>query len=119
MKAQTFTSLLFVLVALMSAGCNLSRATPTPTLTPTSAFPTPIVDPNATPNVIINAEGVSCVIPPGWLRYVVESGDTMSLLAQQTGATTTQIADGNCLSDIHQLFVEQEIYLPRLPVLGS
>jgi hypothetical protein len=120
-RKLNLTPFWLLLAAVMLIGCNLSRALPTPTPAPTSAFPTPIVDPAATPIIVEGPDGQPCVVPAGWIRYVVETGDTMSLLAEQTGSTVNQLANGNCFgeNDVHNLFTDQVIYLPRQPVLGQ
>jgi len=103
-----------VLVVLL--GCNVTRAVPTPLPTLT---PLPPVD--QPPVVVVTQEVVNpnCpATPPGWIPYTVEPGDSMGLLADQTDSTIEELVAGNCLDNPDQIFVGQELYLPRQPVVS-
>ncbi len=100
------------LTATSSATPTLT-ATATHTMTPThtataSATPTATaVPPTSTP--ALSASG--CPIPPGWLPYAVQSGDTLFSLARGSGSTVSALQSGNCLAD-ETIFAAQELYLP-------
>jgi LysM repeat protein len=61
------------------------------------------------------ATAVACGrIPPGWVAYRVRFGDTLMILARQTGATVAEIMTANCLSDT-VIYSGTRLYLPILP----
>lgn len=105
---------------LVLAACNLSNVPPTPTVAPIpSATVAPIqVFPtlDATPLSNTMPNGQSCLIPPGWIPYTIEPGDSITLLAAQTDSTVEEIVAGNCLANPDQISVDQLIYLPRQPI---
>lgn len=114
-------------IALALAACNLSTVPPTPTVAPATATPfffpspTPLLDPGGTsPTITSLPEGANpnCPIPPGWITYTVEPGDSMGLLAQQTNSTIAELTQANCLDNADQIFVGQVLYLPRRPVVS-
>jgi LysM repeat protein len=55
-----------------------------------------------------------CVIspPPDWIRYVIQSGDTLFDLAVRSGTTMERIQRVNCIDDPALIRVGQTIYLP-------
>lgn len=120
--------MLMLLGALLLSACNLSRTPPTLVLpTPASPFPitpgVPTLFPSVTPFTFV-PPGVTpqpatvCPPPVGWIPYVVEPGDTLSLLAQALDTTAFELAAANCLASPDALFAGQTIYLPRTPVSG-
>ncbi|MCO5211523.1 MAG: SH3 domain-containing protein [Caldilinea sp.] len=69
-------------VAVVALAVATAPAVPSPTLTPT-----------ATPCI--------ASAPPGWSAYLVRNGDTLSGLAQRSGAGVAELQSANCLeSDI-------------------
>ncbi len=74
--------------------------------------PTGVVPPVATV-----APPPPCYIsqPAGWVRYTVQTGDTLSNLAQRTNASVSQIAAVNCISNINQIYAGQTLFLPFTP----
>lgn len=46
------------------------------------------------------------------LTYVVQSGDTLSVIADRFGVGTRQLADFNAISDINAIAVGQELAIP-------
>jgi hypothetical protein len=115
-------------IALALVACNLTTAPPTPTVAPATEIPLflPSVTPFANLGVTtpfatgVPVEGVNpnCPIPPGWITYTVEPGDSMGLLAQQTDSTIAELTQANCLDNADQIFVGQVLYLPRTPVIS-
>ncbi len=108
-------------------------ATPTPefTNTPRPATPLPSATPTSTPTktsvpaeqskvtATATATAVPVLptcgnIPPGWVPYTVQIGDTYSYLSAQSGATTSEIIEANCL-DPNLLFSGITIFLPQEP----
>ncbi len=116
---------LFLISLLLAAGCNLrfNRATPTP---PSSVLATPefgyfppdnsgTVDPNA-PLPLVNA--ACAATPPTWIAYTVVSGDSLGLLAMQTDSSIDEIVIGNCLNSADSIYIDQTLYLPKVPVVS-
>lgn len=100
---------------LMLAGCNLENRTATPTSPPlptSSPIPSPQQESLATLDSAVTPE---CVIRADWPVYIVQPGDILTLIAEQTGSTVAEIAEGNCLSNPDDLDRGQELRVPRLP----
>ena len=57
----------------------------------------------------------ACSAPPGWVQYIVISGDTLGVLADATNTTVGSLQNGNCLIDTETIYVGQVLYLPRYP----
>ncbi|MFZ4660151.1 MAG: LysM peptidoglycan-binding domain-containing protein [Caldilineaceae bacterium] len=66
--------------------------------------PTLTAVPSATP----------CGPPSDWGIYLVQPGDTLYALAQQTGVTVAAIQNANCLPDL-EIFEGRGLYLPFQP----
>jgi hypothetical protein len=116
-----------VIVLWACAGCNLTRALPTPTpdpRPPTATNPPPLVPtlfPSITPlgGVGTVPDQGECPIPQGWIEYVVQPGDSLSVLAENVGSTVEALVAANCLTDPNNLIADQPIYLPRIPIVGG
>lgn len=108
-------------ILFLSAACNLSSAPiPTPT-----AQPPPLATPTLSTNPTSMFGGgtpsptSTCPdTPPGWIAYIVEPGDSLGLLAEQTDSTIREIADGNCIDDADTIVIGTVLYLPRVPVVA-
>ncbi len=50
--------------------------------------------------------------PTTQLTYVIQSGDSLSVIAQRFGLTTQDLADFNAISDLDSIKVGQEISIP-------
>jgi LysM repeat protein len=121
---QTRVGVLLLLVLVLSA-CNLSRRTPTPLPQPTATFAAPLVAPTQDPLNPLAATALPAVVnpncaqtPPTWVVYTVEPGDSLGLLAEQTGTGMSDIIAGNCLDNPDQIEVGQVLYLPTTPVVA-
>lgn len=113
---------LFLILLLLSAGCNLrfGRSTPTPE---GSILATPEFSyfPPADPGTGSTAPSVNsnCAATPlGWIAYTVEAGDTLGLLAMQTDSSVSEIVTGNCLNSADSIYIDQVLYLPKVPVVS-
>lgn len=73
--------------------------------TPTAETPTP-----PTETVIVTP--CEAVQPDGWVPYVIRSGETLSLIAQRSGATLAQLQQVNCLPDANQIRVGDKLFAP-------
>ena len=121
MKNATFASAsAWLLAALVLAACNLSPITPEPVVVPTpSNVPPLLASPDAFQFTAIPvATNPNCATtPPDWIQYVVEPGDSLTLLAVQTDSTVADLMTGNCLTNADQIEVGAILYLPREPVI--
>jgi hypothetical protein len=117
------TGALLLMAALTLVACNLTRAVPTPTyIPPTATFVPSLNLPSGLTPVVGTAipPNPNCATTPqGWIPYVVEQGDSLGLLAEQTDSTIADIQNGNCMSNADSLLVDTTIYLPRQPVIGQ
>lgn len=109
MRSPAFIRLL--LLALVLAGCNLTTAPPTPTLAPTQP---PTFEPVVTSLPLdVTPINPDCPLTPNnWLPYTIAAGDSLSVLAEQTGSTITELMTNNCMENPDQLFAGFVIYLP-------
>jgi LysM repeat protein len=57
----------------------------------------------------------NCTQPSGWVAYTVQTGDTLSLLAEGTGSTMQDLMNANCLANADVIQAGQVLYLPRTP----
>jgi len=91
---------------LVAVGQSSAPIQATATSAPASASPTPAGPPASAP---------TCApVPPDWVVYTVQSGDTLWGLATRTGTTMVMIESVNCLSS-RTIEVGQQLYLPMLP----
>jgi LysM repeat protein len=72
----------------------------------------PAIVPTTAPTV---AGATNCPIPSGWQPYVVQAGDTLSLIAFSINSSVLSLQNANCLTNPDSLFVGQTIYLPSVP----
>lgn len=119
--------LFFVLLG-AGLGCNLSTVPPTP-ISPPSPTPGSILVPadqsQEFPSANDDSAGFTGVNSPcpstpiDWIQYTIEAGDSLSLLAEQTGSTVDQLVTANCLDNPDDILVDSVIYLPRQPTIVS
>lgn len=100
----------------------IPTASPVPTNTavpptPTQPLPTETIVPTlqATISSTVEETQTSCVPSPpfGWVRYAIQSNDSLSSLGQATNTTVEQLQEINCL-DSTLLSIGQEIWLPAI-----
>ena len=60
----------------------------------------------------------ACNTPANWIPYLIQPGDTLTQLAQESGATVVDIQRNNCLANA-LIFVDDTIYLPTLPAIAQ
>ncbi len=109
-----------LLAALALLACNLTRAVPTPTyIPPTATFVPSLQLPSGlTPVGSPIPPNPNCATTPsGWIPYVIEQGDSLGLLAEQTDSTIQDIVNGNCMNNADSILVDTTIYLPKQPVV--
>lgn len=115
-RSHSIASLLVMLVSLMA--CNLTTVQPSPTPQPTAVpLVLPTTPPLATgldPNVRLNDS--TCVFTPfNWIPYTVQPGDSLGALSVTVDTPMQELVTNNCLENADSIFVDQVIYLPRLP----
>lgn len=90
-------------------------STPLPTATatplPPTSTPSPVGLPSATAVPVLARCGD---VPPGWIGYTVQPGDSYFYLSAHSGATLNEIVQANCL-DPNILISGIQIYLPARP----
>jgi LysM repeat protein len=85
-------------------------ATIAPTITPSATA-------TLTPTLTLvstefrSTEPTPCEIPPGWIAYIVKSGDTLNKLSSAAGIPPQDLADANCLTE-SRLVPGSILYLP-------
>jgi LysM repeat protein len=84
----------------------LATKTPTATVTNTS------LPPSATPTITNTPEPSLTPTPEGPLTYIVESGDTLSSIADQFDVDLLVLMAFNGITDANQLFVNDELIIP-------
>jgi hypothetical protein len=116
MRSAFTLVLLFITIVL--AGCNLTTTPPTPTLAPTEPPTFAPIAPVAPPAGSTPVNPDCLLTPANWIPYTVETGDSLSLLAEQTSSTVNELVTNNCLDNPDQIFVGIVIYLPQTPVIS-
>ncbi len=128
------TRLLLAGLMLLGAalGCNLGTPPVVPTVLPTFGIPasqTPYVFPTFAPAGTLAGfpslptlsggdtgnTGGTCALPSGWVRYAVQYGDSVSIIANLTGTTTDVLVSANCLATPDVIEVGQVLFVPRAP----
>ena len=91
---------------------------PTATVSQTKPAPAPTQG-NQEPTQTASLTPTICVgAPSGWVQYVVQSGNTLSLLAISTGTTVAELRQANCMAPSNNtIFVGSKLWIPRLPQL--
>jgi hypothetical protein len=95
-------------------------STPTVTLTPTPSAtltftPYPTLTPSITPfggDRTATPSASGCLIPEDWIKYVIQSGDTMFGLALQFGMSVDELATANCITHPDNITAGQILYVP-------
>ena len=86
---------------LSAANCLFSNALPTGSIIYVPSVPTQTT--------------VPCGPPPGWIRYTVQFGNTMSTISQAYGVSIAQLQFANCMSsNNYSLSTGQSIWVPNV-----
>jgi LysM repeat protein len=96
--------------SLTQANCLL-----TPSLVPGSVLYVPPVTAVQTVPAVSSSTPVPCGAPYGWVRYTVQSGDTLYHIATSYGITTTQLQQANCLGFSTVIRIGQLLWVPPVP----
>ncbi len=118
---------LFMLMLLASAGCNLSvNVVDNPQPSPTSTQPNAVVErPTIKSVTATSAPATVTPIPPtlvpnctpraDWPLYKVVTGDTLGRIAVRAGSSTAELIQANCLTNANLISVGQSLHVPRQP----
>lgn len=98
--------------------------TPTPLPSATAKLSQAIIIPTSTPIPIQvasnNSSTTSCTVTRVDLPvYIVVAGDTLSNIARKTNSTVNELAQINCLSDVSQIRVGQQLHVLQAPTSNS
>lgn len=101
----------------MAEGMVLAEFTPEPTID-ISPVASPVKPNTPTPvKVMVTVTSpppTACPIPPGWIAYTTQPGDTLENIAAVTGITVDQLKQANCLVSA-ELLPNLLLYLPPPP----
>jgi LysM domain len=84
------------------------------------AYPTQVlqqpIPPVATPvPPTVFGAGGECILPIGWVPYVVQAGETLAVIAQRYNLTVEQMAASNCLKNPDLIDEAQVLAVPGTP----
>ena len=96
--------------ALIQANCLLTGS-----LVVGSILYVPPVATTLPPTSAPGATAISCGPPYGWVRYIVQPGDTLYRIASNFGITTSQLQRANCLGSSTTIRVGQALWVPNVP----
>ena len=89
--------------------------TPIPTQYPTASLvPPPPPQPTLPTDTTTPSPEPTCGPPAGWVRYTVQSGDTVASLSQLLGIDGKDLRQANCL-ETNTINIGQVIYVPSQP----
>ena len=109
MRVRNGAIALLSLLLLTTAGCGRADDSAQESTVSTLA-------PVATPAPTVLAETVTSA-PPAEITYVIQPGDSLSVVAQRFGVSLQELADFNAISDPNSIKEGQELAIP--PVLSS
>lgn len=58
---------------------------------------------------------IPCGPPFGWVRYIVQQGDTLYRIATSFGITTSQLQQANCMGYSTTIIAGKPLWVPNLP----
>lgn len=81
----------------------------TPTEVSTDVIPSP--SPIVTDGI---SQSADCMLPDEWAEYRVQSGDTLSSIALNSGSTIEELTEVNCLEEAGFIVEGQTLFVPTL-----
>lgn len=88
---------------------------------PTSPIPTstPVSNPTETDPAPMATRDTACSIPPGWISYTVQAGDTLFQISQAFNLSISELQDGNCMGDFTSIISGSVIWVPDIATLTA
>ena len=82
--------------------------------------PTPTEEPLAATSTA-TATATPCIIthPSGWVPYTIRPEDTLSAIAQRTGAGLAQLQQANCLANANDIVAGNWLFAPAIQQLST
>ncbi|MDQ7026203.1 MAG: LysM peptidoglycan-binding domain-containing protein [Anaerolineae bacterium] len=96
---------------------SATRVSQTMTHTPSSE--STVDAQTATAEAILSAQTCEATMPEDWTEYRVQTGDTLSFIALQSGTTTEILRTVNCIESGHLIIVGQTLFVPRLLAIST
>lgn len=90
-------------------------ASPTSNATPTSERTLQATPGQFNPTAVPPATVTNCTPRTDWPLYTVKAGDTLGVIATNTGSTITDLTRANCLANPNSIAVGQQLRVPRVP----
>lgn len=82
--------------------------------------PTPTAEaPAATSTATATATPCVITLPSGWVPYTVRAGDSLSAIAQRTGATLVGLQQVNCLVNTNDIVAGKMLFAPAIQQLNT
>lgn len=97
-----------------AADLKMANCLITQTLLPGTILYLPPMPPTATPTLIPTWTPVPCGPPAGWVRYLIQPGDTLHRLSLLLGVSVPQLMNANCLTST-QILAGSYLWVPFLP----
>lgn len=61
----------------------------------------------------------SCKPPPGWVKYIIQNGDTLALIAYRANSTAQKIQEANCMGNSTLIKVGQTLSIPAQAAIAT
>lgn len=100
--------LAILFLGLAAIACNMDASDQPTNIPPTpeGALPTWEVD---------SATLAACQPRTDWVVYTIQRRDSLTTIANATGSTIDELAEGNCLQNRNRIIVGETLLVPRLP----
>jgi LysM repeat protein len=113
---RTHTPTLTATATVTPSATRTPTITPSPTLRFTLTFtPYPTLTPSITPfggERTATPAASGCVIPPQWVKYTIQPGDTLFSLSQRFKIGLAELATANCISNTNNITAGLVLYVP-------
>ncbi len=104
-------------VPIIRTGTVARTPSATSNLTPTAGITLQPTAEQFNPQPTANAPAtvVNCTPRTDWVIYTVKAGDSLGVIATNTGSTITDLTRANCLANPDSIAVGQQLRVPRAP----
>jgi LysM repeat protein len=92
-----------------------TEAVETPTVTPDAFAGSPTV-PESTSSATVTESPV-CTIPTGWIKYTIQSGDTLFSIAVRYQTNFRTLQAGNCMGSSTKIIAGSTLWVPNNPTI--